>query len=72
MHGTCKMQSLVRTLTLAPMAPFIVNGPKSYFIMKKRIIKYNKCKGITPTKTHIDCVHPKLLIVKNLQLTNVI
>jgi hypothetical protein len=54
------------------MAPFIVNGPKSYFIMKKGLIKYNKCKGVTLTKTHIDYAHPKLFIVRNLQLINVV
>ncbi len=68
MHDTCKMQCLVRTLTLMLVAFFIVNGPKSYFIMKKGLIKYNKCKGIIPTNTHINYAH----IVKNLQLINVV
>jgi hypothetical protein len=31
MHDTYKMQSLVRTLTLAPMALFNVNGPQKLF-----------------------------------------
>jgi len=33
---------------------------ESYSIIRKGFIKY-KCNGVTPMKTHIDCVHPKLL-----------
>jgi hypothetical protein len=37
---------------------------KSCSIIRKRLIKYNKCNGVTPMKTHIDCVHPKLLTTR--------
>jgi hypothetical protein len=45
---------------------------KSCYIIRKGLIKYNKCNGVTPMKTHIDCVHPKLLAIRKKQLTKVI
>jgi hypothetical protein len=45
---------------------------KSCYILRKGFIKYNKCNGVTPMKTHIDCVHPKLLTTRKKQLTKVI
>jgi hypothetical protein len=45
---------------------------ESYFILRKGLIKYNKCNGVTPMKAHIDYVHPKLLVAKKKQLIEVI
>jgi hypothetical protein len=45
---------------------------KNCCIIRKGIIKYNKCNGVTPMKTHIDCAHPKLLGTKKKQFTEVI
>jgi len=44
---------------------------KSCYILKKGFIKYNKCNGVIPIKTHIDCVHPKLLVTKRKQLIEI-
>jgi hypothetical protein len=41
-------------------------------IIKKGLIKYNKCNGLIPMKTCIDYAHPKLLGTRKKQLTEVI
>jgi hypothetical protein len=32
------------------------------FILKRSLNKYNKINGITPMKTHVDFVRPKLFV----------
>jgi hypothetical protein len=37
-------------------------------VLKKGLSKYDKINGITPMKTHVDYVHPKLFIQRKSQL----
>jgi hypothetical protein len=42
MQDTCKMQSLVRTLTLVHLAPFTVNGPNVEINVSSKVEKETK------------------------------
>ncbi len=42
--------------------------PKDVFFLK-RLIEYHKCNKASPIRTHVECVHPKLIATKKLQFT---
>jgi hypothetical protein len=37
--------------------------------LRKGLIKYGKINGITPTRTHVEFVHPKLVACRKLAIT---
>ncbi len=37
-------------------------------ILQKGLIKYGKINGITPMRTHVESVHPKLVASKKLAI----
>ncbi len=39
------------------------------FILQKGLIKYDKINGITPMRTHVEYVHPKLVGCRKLAIT---
>ncbi len=39
-----------------------------HFTLRKGFIKYDKINGITPMKTHVEFVHPKLVACKKLTI----
>jgi len=38
------------------------------FVLRKGLIKYNKINGNSPTKIHVDSIHPKLFAQRKSQL----
>jgi len=38
------------------------------FTLQKGLIKYGKINGITPMKTHVESMHPKLVAHKKLAI----